>query len=94
MKKDNHEKARVLYELLYDKMYEVAGLDKIITMEQSKKQVAHAYNIPYNLWACILKYMEDEGWIKKESQQIIRVLVSPPNVLQNTSKYQKIAGLF
>ena len=93
-KEDNHVKAKVLYELIYDKMYEVAGADKIITMEQSKKEVAHAYNIPYNLWGCILKYMEAEGWIIKESQQLIRVLASPANVLDNTSKYYQIAGMF
>lgn len=91
---DNHQKAKVLYELIYDKMYEVAGSDKMLSIDESKIFVARAYNVPYKLWYCILRYMEDEGWIVKESQQVIRVIKEPPNVLENANKYYQIAGLF
>lgn len=97
MKKDKINKqteSLILYEYIYDKMYQVAGRSKEITIRDSKKIVAHAFNINYSVWACILKIMEDMKWIVKKNKHIILVKKKPRNIVENLGKYYSQVGLW
>lgn len=78
----------ILYDLIYDKMYETAPTRELTT-QQSRKIVAHSFNIPYAVWACVLKIMEKEGWIERENKRLIKLKYKPKNVISNLGRYYK-----
>ncbi len=83
----------ILYEHLYDSMYKFRNSLGELSVSESKKKVAHGYNIPYFVWNIILEEMYKLKWIKK-NRFTITLIKRPFNVMDNTAKVCQMVGLF
>lgn len=84
-----------LYEYLYERIYcfNHCKLGEV-GVKETKKNVAHAHNIPYNFWEAILKQMEELGWIEKVNRDNIRLIAMPGNLIENPAQAFKFVGVF
>jgi len=83
----------VLYEHLYDSIWKFKDCNGCITITESKKKIAHGYNIPYFVWMIILEEMSRLNWIRK-NRFTITLLKKPFNVMDNTGKICSMMKLF